>query len=143
MLYWSDGNAASVPAVTVVGFQVTSGQKIYTPISSYNIGGGFQARVLYAAPTRITFTYTTFDNIAIGYAIHVENVCVDPSLISLYDSMVAAGRDGMPALRATQAFGTAMGTEIIIALRDSGAFLDPRVCDVGSGPWLAYTAQCP
>ncbi|MCL7454490.1 MAG: hypothetical protein M8467_15740, partial [Anaerolineae bacterium] len=60
------------------------------------------------------------------YTVHVENVCVEPSLLALYRQWDAAGRVRLPALRGGQPFGRARGTEIGVAIRDSGTFMDPR-----------------
>jgi hypothetical protein len=56
----------------------------------------------------------------------VENVCVEPSLLALYETLDDAGRVQLPALRGGQPFGRALGTEIRVAIRDAGTFMDPR-----------------
>jgi hypothetical protein len=92
--------------------------------------GGFIALVLYAEEQRITLGYTRRDNVAAGYAVHLENVCVNPNLLALY----RAQRDQngrhtsgfLPALRNNQVLGTALGDEIGVAIRDAGSFMDPR-----------------
>jgi hypothetical protein len=86
--------------------------------------------VLYAEEQRITLNYTRRDTVANGYAVHLENICVDPNLLALYRAQVnaegwrATGR--LPALRNNQALGTALGSELKVAIRDRGAFMDPR-----------------
>jgi len=115
------------PAVTLAGFQVAPGEIINTPASGYDIGGGYQVLVLYASAERITLKYTREDNVVYGYTIHVENVCVEPNLLALYQSWNEAGRGSLPALRAGQPFGRARGDEIQVAIRDTGAFMDPRM----------------
>lgn len=115
------------PVVTLLGIQVTPNELVRVPSSGYDIGGGFEVRVLYAASNRITFVYTTRDDVVEGYTIQVENVCVDPALVSLYNQLNAAGRNNMPALVAGQPFGVTSGSELLVAIRDKGAYMDPRV----------------
>lgn len=116
----------SDPAVTLIGVAVTSGEIIRVPNAGNNIGDGNAVLVLYAAPGRITLKYTGEDNVERGYTLHLEGVCIEPNLLSLYQQDDAAGRGQLPALRAGQGLGRASGDELGIAVRDSGAFLDPR-----------------
>lgn len=126
---WDPNPGAPItnPSVTLIGFQVTPNELVRVPSSGYDIGGGFEVRVLYAAGNRITFVYTTRDDVIEGYTIHVENVCVDPALVSLYNQLNAAGRNNMPALAAGQPFGVTIGNELMVAIRDNGTYMDPRV----------------
>jgi hypothetical protein len=103
-----------------------AGEQIAAPTSGYTIGQGYEVLVLYATNQQITFTFTGSDSIVYGYSIHVEGVCVDPGLLALYNSLDTAGRGSLPALRASQPFGRANGTEIQVAMRDTGEFMDPR-----------------
>ena len=86
--------------------------------------------VLYAEERRITLGYTRRDSVATGYAVHIEDVCVDPNLLALYQAQTDS--DGwhntgyLPALRNNEALGTALDNEIKVAIRDNGAFMDPR-----------------
>ena len=105
------------------------GEPIHVPDSGYSIGtlsGSYEVLVLYASEHRITLKYTRDDNVIYGYTIHVEGVCVAPELLTLYETWDAAGRTRLPALRAGQAFGRARSSEIEVAIRDTGDFLDPR-----------------
>ena len=54
------------------------------------------------------------------------NVCVDPVLRSLYDRLRGEGGRSLPVLRVGQAFGRARGSQIVVAVRDTGAFVDRR-----------------
>jgi hypothetical protein len=45
----------------------------------------------------------------------------------------------LPALRNDEPFGTATGTSIKIATRDTGQFLDPRTC---KDWWMDYFGEC-
>jgi hypothetical protein len=134
---WSCGeHGCRGPAITdwpatLIGLPTTPGQAIYIPDRAPQIySGGFKAVVLYAEEKRLTLGYTREDSVAFGYAVHLENVCVDPNLLALY----RAQNDGagfrqsgfLPALRNDQRLGAAFDNELMIAIRDRGAFMDPR-----------------
>lgn len=112
--------------VTLLGMQTTPGEFVRLPVANYDIGGGYGALVLYAEPTRVTLKYTRDDDVVEGYTIHLENICVDPNLLALYQQLNAAGRAQLPALFPGQPLGRAPGTEIDAAVRDVGSLLDPR-----------------
>ena len=129
---WTNGQRGDPigdPAVTLVGMVVAQNEIIRAPASGYDIGWrptGYEVMVLYAASNRITLKYTREDNMVCGNAIHIENISVDPNLLSLYQTMNAAGRARLPALFAGQGIGRAITTEIGVAIRDTGWFMDPR-----------------
>ena len=112
--------------VTLAGFRVAVGETIHVPGAGYDIGRGYQVLVLYADQERITLKYTGEDTIATGYAVHVEGVCTEPTLLELYNQMNVAGRGHLPALWPGQPFGRARDIEIQVAIRDTGRFMDPR-----------------
>jgi len=112
--------------VTLAGMAVAPGEVLSLPDSGYNISSGYEALVLYASEERITLKYTREDNVVRGYTLHIENVCVEPGLLVLYREMNEAGRVRLPALRTLQPFGRALGSEIGVAIRDAGTFMDPR-----------------
>lgn len=114
------------PPVTLAELATSPGEPLRAPDSGYSIGNGYEVLVLYAAPDRITLKYTREDNVVHGFTLHLENVCVDPALLGLYQYWNAAGRSQLPALRAGQAFGRAAGAAVGVAIRDSGTFMDPR-----------------
>jgi hypothetical protein len=117
------------PSVTLAGMVVAKNEIIHVPVSEYDIGTrptGYEVMVLYATNTRVTLKYTREDNVVSGYTIHIENICVEPNLLLLYQTMNAAGRARLPALYAGQGIGRAITTTISVAIRDTGAFLDPR-----------------
>lgn len=120
------GGLIADPEVTLAGLATMPGETVHVPGSGYAIGSGFEVLVLYADANRITLKYTRDDNVVHGYTLHVEDVCVDPDLLALYQALDGAGRQRLPALRAGRAFGRAPGAEIGVAIRDSGRFLDPR-----------------
>jgi len=117
--------------VTLAGLRVDPGETIHVPNSEYEIESGYEVLVLYASEERITLKYTREDDAVYGYTLHVENVCVEPTLLALYRAQNEAGRAELPALRAGQAFGRARGTEIGVAIRDTGRFLAPN----SKGDW--------
>jgi hypothetical protein len=126
---WSTNSRGPVyqsPPVTLAGLAATPGETIHVPDSGYDIGGGNDVMVLYASATRLTLKYTREDDVIFGYTIHLENICVDPALLALYQSLNAAGRSMLPALPGGQALGRASGSEIGVVIRDTGAFMDPR-----------------
>jgi hypothetical protein len=110
---------------TLLGMGVSPSEIIHVPDSGYDIGGGYEVMVLYAAANRITFHIGNRDTMD-GYVIHFEDVCIDPNLLALYDSLNAVGRNELPVLRGHQPFGRALSSEIKVAIRDEGSFLDPR-----------------
>lgn len=112
--------------VSMVGFRFSEGETVYTPDFGLELGEGYAALVLYADPHRITLKYTGEDNVIDGYTLHIEGLCVYSNLLNLYNERQAAGRGALPALRPGQAIGYSPGTEIGVAIRDRGAFLDPR-----------------
>ncbi len=117
--------------VTVAGLRTTPGQSLYIPERAPVIyTGNYKAVVLYAEAKRMTLGYTREDSVAFGYAIHLENICVDPNLLALYRAQNnAAGyrlSGLLPALRENQRIGSAFGSEVQVAIRDRGAFMDPR-----------------
>lgn len=141
----SRGALITDPPVTLANMQTANDEPLFVPGSGYNIGtrtihppegrfkdspaddpNAYEVLVLYAAPQRITMKYTRDDNVVHGYTLHIENVCIAPALLSLYQQLNAAGRAQLPALRAGQAFGRARGSAIGAAIRDNGTFMDPR-----------------
>jgi hypothetical protein len=112
--------------VTLLGMETTPNEMVHLPVAGYDVGGGYGALVLYAEPTRLTLKYTREDNVIAGYTLHLENLCVDENLLALYQQLNAAGRSELPALWPGQPLGRASGIEIDAAIRDTGAFLDPR-----------------
>ena len=120
------GALITSPEVTLMSVATVPGETLHVPSSGYAIGDGYEVLVLYVGADRITLKYTREDNVIQGYTIHVENICPEPRLRQLYAEMVNAGRQRLPALRAGQAFGRASGGQIGVAIRDQGAFMDPR-----------------
>lgn len=125
------GSLLSDWPVTLAGLSVTPGEIIRVPGGGYDLGwmpSGYEVMVLYATSSRITLKYTREDNVVYGYTIHLENICVDPALVNLYNQMNSSGRSRLPALAAGQSFGRALTNELGVAIRDAGTFMDPRSC---------------
>jgi hypothetical protein len=121
------GGLVESGAATLLTLQANPGEALGVPHRGAQIyGGGYKALVLYAESNRITLGYTRDDSVANGYAVHLENVCIDPNLVALYQSSSAAGRAFLPALREDEELGTAGGGQVLVAVRDRGVFFDPR-----------------
>lgn len=125
------GAALSTPEVTLLGLQAEPGTALSAPerqtsIYRDNTGTDYVAVVLYAESSRLTLAYTRDGSVANGYTVHLEEVCVDPNLVQRYTEADRNGRQQLPALQHGQTFGSAATSEVGIAIRDRGAFLDPR-----------------
>ncbi|MDW8362063.1 MAG: hypothetical protein RMK74_06670 [Myxococcales bacterium] len=128
ILDWDTGRPildAPWPA-TAAGLTSAPAEIVEVPDSQYDIGGGFDAIVLYATTETITLHYGREDDPVTGYTIHIRGVCVDPRLRALYDANHAAGRTELPTVRGHQPIGRAHGRRLIVAIRDTGQFLDAR-----------------
>ncbi|NOZ70772.1 MAG: hypothetical protein GXP38_02485 [Chloroflexi bacterium] len=120
------GAPLSSPEVTLAALAVTPGEILYAPESGYSLEDDYQALVLYADEQQLTLKYTREDNVVYGYTIHFSSLCVEPSLLALYRNLDEEGRAQLPALTKGQALGRARGDAILVAIRDSGRFMDPR-----------------
>jgi hypothetical protein len=122
------GDVLTLWPVTLLGMATTPGEAVRLPrrAGSDIYQGVYYALVVYAERYRISLHYGRNDYIAPGYGIHVEEVCVDPALLALYEQSNAAGRGQLPGLRNNQVLGTARGGEVLAAIRDTGTFMDPR-----------------
>ncbi len=124
------GPVDSAWPVTLLGLAASPGEAIAIPSRNPAIYTNANAMVLFADDRRITLGYTRQDTIASGYAVYIENVCVDPNLLALYRTQVGAdgyrASDRLPGLRNGQILGTAGGNEIIVGVRDNASWLDPR-----------------
>ncbi len=122
----------------LAGFQMGSGEAIYAPpltaygpVGSDGAGNVFDAIVLYAGTDAngvgsIVLKYTPNDDVVRGYTIDILGINVDSSLQTLYDQANSDGRWYLPGIINNQQIGTAQGTEIWVAIRDTGQFMDPR-----------------
>jgi hypothetical protein len=121
-------NPAPYP-VTMLGLRTWPGQPIRPAYRNLPVDRdqGFIALVMYADARQLTLKYTWQDCLDDGgYLVHIENFCVDPNLVALYEYLNENGRNQLPGVRADSTVGTAAGGEVDVVVRDSGSFLDPR-----------------
>jgi hypothetical protein len=114
--------------VSFAKFVVSPGEIIHVPdrLGGEISAAGHKVLVLYAEETRLTLKYTREDNILSGYTLHIEDICVAPELLALYETLDEAGRHYLPALFGRQAIGRAAGNSFGVSIRDSGYWMDPR-----------------
>jgi hypothetical protein len=116
--------------VSVLDMATAAGEQINIPeIAANNNPIGTKAMVLYADERQITLVYGDRDRVDSGFVIYIANFCVDPNLVSLYRAQLQNGKRAtgrLPALFADQKIGVADGSFVTVAIRDQGAFLDPR-----------------
>ncbi|MBI5032090.1 MAG: hypothetical protein HZB51_16285 [Chloroflexi bacterium] len=120
------GTVMTTPEVTMTSMAVNASEMLRLPESGYNLGEEYNAIVLYADSERITFAYTRDDNPVRGYVIYLEGVAVEANLLALYQQANRLGRGELPGLRNGQAFARTLNTELKLAIRDAGGFMDPR-----------------
>ncbi|MFW6135246.1 MAG: S8 family serine peptidase [Chloroflexota bacterium] len=132
------GDLIAAYPVTALGLQTTPGEVLRVPTSGYDIGGDpeMEVLVLFADQDTVALRYTREDSSAPpGYTVHVDNICTDPNLLALYNQL--DDPDGpryvypkaeypLPNLPAGHPIGVALGTEVVVAIVDTGAFQDPR-----------------
>ncbi len=115
------------PPVTLLAMTAAQGEALLTPYRRAEIyPARVVALVLYADEARVTLGYTREDSAAVGYVVHLEGVCVDANLLALYRSLDAAGRRSLPGLHSLEQLGSASGSAVKVAVRDTGSFMDPR-----------------
>jgi len=139
---WADGGPAPTPPygtrgatntswpAHVIDLVTTPGETLQIPERSVPIWPGNNvALVLYASETEVTFAYTRNDSV-MGYVVHVLNLCVNPALVAAYRAQLTAGSKRatghLPALKVGQTLGTARAGWVTVAIRDTGAYMDPR-----------------
>jgi hypothetical protein len=137
---------------TALGLQVSPGETLHVPTSAYDIGEGGEVIVLHADERRVALHYTREDSAAGGYTVHIEGLCTDPKLLALYNQLNAANgpryvfpasQYRLPVLPAGQPIGWARGSEVVVAIVDSGEFMDPRSCNEWWQIRPGYTGTCP
>ncbi len=121
------GEPLGTPEVTLLEMGGQAGEAVSLPSRGAQIyPHDFVALVLYAEPTRLTLVYTREDTVANGYAVHLEDLCVDSALVALYRTLNLAGRGQLPALRNGEVLGVNGPDLLKVAIRDRGSFMDPR-----------------
>ena len=144
--------------VTAIGFAVPAGEVIRVPSSGYSIGGGMEVIVLYADENSVTLRYAREDSAgAPGYTVHIDGFCTDPNLLALYNQLDAANGPryqyvppanrpysyDLPNLPAGKPVGVAGQGELVLALVDSGGFMDTRSCNEWWQIRPGYGGSCP
>jgi hypothetical protein len=138
--------------VTALSFGVAPGTPLHTPLSGYDIGAGMEVIVLFADEDTVTLHYTREDTAALGYTIHIDNICTDPKLLILYNNLDNPNGPryaypspiyNLPTLPAGKVFGTTSGTNMVVTVVDSGGFLDPRSCNDWWQIRPGYPGSCP
>jgi hypothetical protein len=151
------GDPIQSPPVTALGLKGSAGEMLRIPSSGYDIGGGFEAVVLFADEDTVTLAYTRFDTAARGYAVHIDNICTDPNLLALYNSLddpqgpryvyVDPGNRpyayDLPTLAAGQPIGTVGAGDPVVAIADTGTLQDPRSCNEWWQVRPGYAGTCP
>ena len=152
------GDPETNPPVTAIGLATVPGESLSVPTSGYSIGGGMEVIVIFADKDTIALRYTREDSSgAPGYTLHVDNICTDPNLLALYESLDDPGGPryeykppserpysyNLPNLPAGKPFGTAPYSEIVVAVVDTGTFMDTRSCDAWWQIRPGYEGSCP
>lgn len=146
------------PPVTALGLGIVPGEEIRVPTSGYDIGGGMEVLVLYADEDTVALRYTRDDSSGSpGYTVHIDNICVDPNLVALYETLddpygpryVYVPPENrpytydLPTLPAGKVIGVAKEEEMVVAIVDTGTFLDPRSCNDWWQDRPGYGGSCP
>jgi hypothetical protein len=148
----SPGGVMTFYATTAVSFDLPTGKPLHTPISGYDIGGGMEVLVLFADADTVTLHYTREDSASLGYTIHIDNICTDQNLLNLYNSLdnpngprynYPSSGYNLPTLPAGKVFGRTSGQDMVVAIVDSGGFLDPRSCNEWWQIRPGYPGSCP
>ncbi len=146
------GDIELTTPATAVSLILPPGDSLHVPTSGYDIGGGMEVIVIFADADTITLHYTRDDSAAVGYTVHIDNICTDPNLLALYDSLDAP--DGpryqypsssydLPTLSAGQYIGTAGAGDMVVVIADTGRFQDTRSCNEWWQIRPGYAVECP
>ncbi len=132
--------------VHLAGMATAPGEVIRAPRRGPDIDSGtVHAIVLFADHDSLTLKYTREDVVLAtnpGYAVHLENVCPAPELTAQY---ARARRDfgrrrELPAVASHQPVARSLGGEILVSVRDSASFMDPRS---GKDWWVDHWREPP
>jgi hypothetical protein len=144
--------------VTALGLRVPAGEVLRVPASGYDIGQGGEVIVMYADARGVALRYAREDSAgAAGYTLHVDGICTDPNLLALYAQLDAAAGPRyvyrspgqrpysypLPVLSAGHPLGVASSELVVIAIADTGTFMDPRSCNEWWQIRPGYTGACP
>lgn len=148
------------PPVTALGLGTQPGEVLHVPVSGYDIGGDgpMEVLVIYADEDTLALRYTREDSSGSpGYTVHIDNLCTDPNLLALYNSLddpqgpryhyvPPENRPyayNLPNMPEGYPIGTARGNEVVVAIVDTGTFLDPRGCNEWWEIRPGYAGDCP
>ncbi len=149
------GTPVTNPSVTALGLQTTQGETLRAPTHARQLSDGLgvgSSVVLFADTDSIALHMEPADSAAKGYTVHIINLCVDPNLVALYNSLDAGERYvqhnnpsvlyyNLVGLRAGDVIGVAKGNEIVVAIVDTGTTQDPRVCSTTQFDWWDTVAS--
>jgi hypothetical protein len=130
--YGSRGRVNVEWPVTALDVATTRGETLSIPSRNASIRDSYKAMVLYASERELTIVYLWQDQVVVnrtGYTVHMLNFCVDPNLVALYRAQLSNGKRAtlrLPAISNGQAVGSALTVSMTVAIRDGGAFMDPR-----------------
>lgn len=148
------GDPITAWPVTALGMETTPGEVVRVPVSDYDIAGGMEVLVMFADHDTLALRYARQDSVAPrGYTVHLDNVCTDPNLLALYNSLddpngpryqyVGTGYSyPLPNLFAGQPLGSARDSEVVVAIVDTGGFMDTRSCNDWWQVRPGYTLDC-
>jgi hypothetical protein len=107
-----------------------------------------QAIVLYAGATTLTLQFTLRDGpiggAGSGYTMYLDHIEVNPAIITAYQEANRKGRSKLPALAPNTVLGRAKGTMLVIAIRDTNTWMDPRFKkDWWQDAWTAADGSFP
>jgi len=122
----------------LLGIPTETGTEIRAPQTGYDIGGGKMGLVVYAKDDQIAIHVGRHEYLFAsspesgGYWIYLKGLCVNSEIVSQYNAN-AASRTQLPELAKGELLGYAIGSEVLIAVRDNAADMAQR----------AVAAMCP
>ena len=137
----SRGASLANPPVTALGLQTTPGERLLVPISGYDIGEGQEVIILYADAHAVTLHYGRADSAGDGATPSTCGASAPTPACSSSTRETDSPAGGryryvppqdrphaylLPALPAGHPIGTASGAELVVAVVDTGSFMDPR-----------------
>lgn len=133
------GSLLSKYDATMIGLSAAAGAAVRVPDAKFDLiagtetSGGYTATILFADANSVTIKYTLQDDVVSHYTVHLDNICTDPNLLTLYNQLDAQKyqnstvRYKLPIVKGKQIIGTAKGDDVRVTIRNSGEFIDPRL----------------
>ena len=121
--------------VHLIGFRTTSREDIRVPSSGYpHIDQGYDVTVIYADDNSIALRYAKSDHVSYlpdigtygGYTVYIKDIDINDNLWQGVNFNCLNGTKNLPGLSAGNTIGKARGSEIVVAIRDTGSLMDPR-----------------